>query len=112
MCIRDSSGTDQTRRYRMATAGTGDVGFQAPFENLAGGRARQDIAQCRARKAESSRKCGARCGQNGTAVLHITDDIFQIHARQNPTTPVPVEDDQIEIVDLHLEQFADRIVNQ
>ena len=52
---------------------------------------------------------GAGAEQQGTATAHVVGDVAEV-GRGQDVVPVrePIEDDQVEIADLHLEQLADR----
>ena len=69
---------------------------------------RQNGVQWRFIEAQGRGVVGPRGDENGTARLHVIDDIVEIDGRENAAPLVPVEDHEIELAELLDEEFAGR----
>ena len=102
------AGADKIRRDRMPIADMRNFGPQSLFRSPCRSvrpvrispRAVWERLACVAQQAG--------CRQHRAAFFDITDDVFEVEIGQHATTAIPIENDQIELVDLDLEQFSDR----
>ena len=92
----------------MAPADVGQLRPERLLEHLAGRLARQDVAERRVEQAEprGERRSGGL--EYRAAVLDVLGDRLDVDARHDVLALVAVEDDQVELVQLDLEQLADR----
>src|SRR5262249_41778014 len=92
-----------------------DIGDHRPiplFDDLASRFARQHIAERRLVEPERSTHADAGGIQQRAALLDVVRDVFEVGARQYAAAPVAVEDNEIELLELHFEQLADRKSDQ
>ncbi len=94
--------------HRMAPPEIGERGPETALEDLARGARRQHEAERRAEQAVVAGEGGAGGGQQRAALLDIAGDVAEIAERHHAAPAVAVEDDQVELVELDLEQLADR----
>jgi hypothetical protein len=92
----------------MTQADVGDRGTIALLDHIAGRLARQHVTEWRLIEAERSAHADAGGVEQGAAFLHVVGDVLEVGARQHAAAAVAIEDDEIEFLELHLEQLADR----
>src|SRR5215469_5038069 len=92
----------------MAVAELGDVRLVAFLEHIAGGFRRKDRAERRAVEAQGRAEGGARRLEQGATFADIAGDVLEICGRQDGAAAIAVEDNEVELVDLDVEEFADR----
>jgi hypothetical protein len=92
----------------MALAEFGEAGAIRHIGGATAWLGGQYAFERRAPQAGLARIVGAGCDQNGTAGAHITGDIVEIDDRQHALACIAIEDDELELIDLLLEQFAGR----
>ena len=90
----------------MLGAELGEGGLERLLHNPAGRDGRQDLTKGRAVKAQGRGVIVAGGDEDGTAALDIARDIFEIEQRQDTAALIAVEDDQVELFELLLKQFA------
>src|SRR5689334_19811631 len=96
----------------MAQALVGHTRLVALLEHLARGPPGQDRAKRRAIEAHRRAKARSCRIQERATLLHEAHDVVEIGHRQDAAPLVAVEDDQVELVELHVEELADREGNQ
>jgi len=92
----------------MALAEFGDGRAVALLQHLAGRFGRQDVADRGAVQAQGFGEGLAGDLEEGAALLHVAGDVAEVEVGQHPHPPVAVEDDEVEILEVGLEQLADR----
>ena len=92
----------------MAIAELGQARLQAALEDLTRGRARKRRAERRAEQAERGGERRAGGLEHRAAAFDVAHDVVEIDRRQDAAPAVAVEDDEVEILELDLEQLADR----
>src|SRR5271170_2910809 len=102
------AGARQVVGDRMPPALRAQLRIEAFLLYIAVRLGRQDLALRRA--VEAHRRPGAGTGrlEERAALAHIAHDIVEIGLRDHPAPAVAVEDDQVELVELDVEQLADR----
>jgi hypothetical protein len=94
--------------HRVPPPQIGDARLEAALDHAAERLGRQRLAQRRAIEREAAGVAGSGRFQERAALLHIGRDVLVVVAGQHAALPVTVEDDQVELVELDLEQLADR----
>src|SRR3984893_8036918 len=94
--------------YRMPAAEVRDPRLEAFFNDVSGGLGRQYCSERSAGKAQRRAKARTDSFQKSPSVADIARDIFEIGLWDHPSSAVPVEYDQIELVELYIEQLTDR----
>src|SRR6266536_1384207 len=98
----------QPLRYRVPAADVRNPRLEALLEDVSRWLGRQYRSERGAGKAQWRAKARTDGFQKSPAVADIARDIFEIGLRDHPSPAVPVEDDQIELVELYIEQLTDR----
>src|SRR5947207_350084 len=91
----------QPLRYRVPTAEVRDPGLEALLKDVPGWLGRQYRSERGAGEAQWRAKARTDGFQKSPAVADVARDIFEIGLRDHPSSAVPVEDDQIELVELY-----------
>src|SRR6185437_15667088 len=100
--------TGQISRHGMAPPGLGDARQEAFLEDIAGWLGRQHAAQRRAVEAQGRAEVRACRLEQRAAFPDIARDVREIGGWQDAAPGIAVEDDEVELVDLDVEQLADR----
>src|SRR5580704_17339355 len=102
------AGPRQVGGHRMAPAWLAQLRLEPFLIDIAARFGRQDLAERGAEQAH--RRAEARPGrfEKGAAFADIFDHILDISLWDHSASAVAVEDNQVELVELDVEQFADR----
>src|SRR5438093_9650675 len=92
----------------MALSDIGYPWLKAAFDDATERLGRERFAQGRAIERERTRVAWTGRFQKRAAFFHISGDVLVVVARQHAPLAIPVEDDQVELVEFHLEQLPDR----
>ncbi len=79
---------------------------EGPLEDLARWPAGKHAGEGRAVEAGRPREPWPRGFQQRSSLLDIARDVVEVAERQQAPAAVPVEDHEVELVELHLEQLA------
>ncbi len=98
----------QPLRYRVPAAEVRDPGLEALLNDVSGRLGRQYRSERGAGKAQWRAKTRTDGLQKSPAVADIARDVFEVGLWDHPSSAVPVEYNQIELVELYIEQLTDR----
>ncbi len=90
----------------MLAADVGQGRAEAALDHPARGLHRHHVGQRRAPETVGRAEFRPRSHQHRAAVAHILPHILEVGGRQDPSQPVAVEDDEVELLDLLDEQLA------
>src|ERR1700737_3258022 len=95
-------------RYRVSAAEVRDPGLEALLKDVSGWLGRQYRSEWGAGKAQWRAEARTDGFQKSPAVADIARDVFEVGLWDHPSSAVPVEYNQIELVELYIEQLTDR----